>query len=228
MLLLMETCLKNDFKEKHIQSRLVKLSSCIARGGPRVEVISALHVYGQCSAERQHLLWEGCSGKDAGRSTISPGHCPGGEFTPRGKITRRHKKTFLLFRREALRLLPFPPLPPATVHFITASRWRWNMPGSAHIEHSISVISSNIIIFLHTRGLNSIIVCGATQIEGKDRVNKEMSMIIKAEINNTHYTSASLSIYLSLHRCLFFFLVHFIHFSALLALMVSLTLTGKL
>lgn len=58
---------------------------------------------GQCSTERPHL-WVGRSGEDAGHSTINldsvrnPGHCPGGEFGPRGKIIKRNKKTFLPFR----------------------------------------------------------------------------------------------------------------------------------
>lgn len=90
------------------------------------------------------------------------------------------------------------PLSPTMVHFITSVMVKmkyasddWLLTGFAHIEYSISVISSNIIIFLHTHGLISIIVCGATQIGGKDRVNKEMSMIIKTEINNTLFITPS-------------------------------------
>lgn len=43
---------------------------------------------------------------------------------------------------------------------------------------------SYTVIFFPAHGLISVAVCEMTLIEGKDRVNKEMSMIIKAEIMN--------------------------------------------
>lgn len=161
---------------------------------------------GQCSTERPHLLWVGRSGKDAGHSTINldstrkPGHCPGGEFRPRGKIIKRHKKTFLPFR-GALRLLStfdsfnsspdssFPSChgpPHHRRHGEYEICLRWMIADWICAYWTLNICNiSNIIIFLHTHRLISIIVCGVTQIGENNRVNKEMSMIIKAEINNT-------------------------------------------
>lgn len=71
-----------------------------------------------------------------------------------------------------------------------------------HIEYSISVIS-NIIIFIHIHELISMAVCEMTQMGEKDRVNKEMTMIVKAEINNSLSLSVCLSSHLSLSSSLF-------------------------
>lgn len=114
----LETCLKTGFKGKHTQTSLVKLSSRTAPGGgPRA--VSLLHVSSSTSLSASvsaSLKGHTCLGlfgrgsEEACRRTINldsarkPGLCPGGEFRARGKIIKRHKKTFLPVRCKSLRL----------------------------------------------------------------------------------------------------------------------------
>lgn len=137
--------MKSDFKEKHIQTSLVKLSWwwSVSYFSTSCQQLSLPLSPGQCSTERPHLLRVGRSGTDAMAQSIripprNRGTALKGNSGPWGKIIKRQKKTFLPFRCETLRLLSASDsfnssssLLCSLLPWSTSSQvswWIWNMP----------------------------------------------------------------------------------------------------